>query len=89
MILEGKKNKWNTSLKLVKETDKNVDLYSRCFFSLFDILDLRPNQLSSEKISKIKIFIESNQFLFDNLRHVIKTYSVNDFTMGCPYNKVT
>ena len=61
-------------------------LYSRFFFSLFDILDLRPNQQFSEKISKIKIFVKSNQFLFNILPHnAIKTYSVNDFTMGCHF----
>ena len=49
-----KKKKWNISLKWVKETDKKFSLYSRFAFSLFDILDFRPNQLFSEKNSKIK-----------------------------------
>ena len=49
-----KKKKWNISLKWVKETDKKFSLYSRFSFSLFDILDFRPNQLFSEKNSKIK-----------------------------------
>ena len=52
------------------------------FFSLFDILDLRLKQLFPKKISKIKIFIKSNQFLFNIIPHDdIKTYSVNHFTI--------
>ena len=83
MTLEVKKIKWNISLKWVKETDKKCSLYSRFFFSSFDILDLRPNQLFPEKISKIRIFIKTNQFLFNIFPHdVIKTYSINEVTMG-------
>ena len=39
--------------------DKKCSLHSRFFFSLFDILHLRPNQLFSEKVFKIKIFKEA------------------------------
>ena len=65
-----KKNKWNISLKWVKKTEKKFSLYSKFFFLLFGLLDLRPNQLFPEKISKIKIFVKSNQFLFNIFTHL-------------------
>ena len=78
------------SLKWVKGTDKNVVSIQDFSFHYLTFCISGLIYYFLKKNSRIKIFMKSNQFLFNILSHnVIKTYSVNDFTMGCPFNKVT
>ena len=68
-----------------KSTPKSSDRI--CSLHFVDGIPTKANPLPTMKILKnIKIFIKSNQFLVNILLHnVIKTCSVSDFTMGCPY----
>ena len=87
---ERERDAWIQALKRENQNRTNWTPKSSdkiCSLHFVDGIPTKANPLPTMKILKnIKIFIKSNQFLVNILLHnVVKTYSVSDFTMGCPY----